>query len=311
MFTGVATALATPFRDGSVDWVAWERLLEHQRSGGVSAVVVLGTTGEAPTVDKAERRALVESAVAHLKGRLPVVVGTGSYDTRQARALTEEAALMGADAALVVTPYYNKPPQEGLRRHFLAVAEVGLPVILYNVPGRTGVNLQPETVLRIAEEAPQVVGIKESAGSLAQMERLLALLRPARPEFRIYSGDDDLAFYAYLAGADGLISVLANVAPEQAQTLFRLVQEGQLRQAQTLQARLLPLARALFMEANPIPVKYALSLLGIGTEEVRLPLVPASAETRRAVGEALRALGLTPAPVSSPGQADDGQHHGL
>jgi 4-hydroxy-tetrahydrodipicolinate synthase len=250
-------------------------------------VVVLGTTGESPTVRPSERRALIEAALGRLKGRLPVVVGTGSHDTRQSLALTEEAAALGADAALVVTPYYNKPPQEGLREHFRALARLGLPIILYNVPGRTGVNLLPETVLRLAEEEEAIVGIKESSGSLAQLESLFRLLRPVRPEFRIYCGDDDLAFYAYALGADGLISVLSNILPREACALFAHMQNGYLEEARALHLQLLPLVRALFVESNPIPVKYALSLLGVSTEEVRPPLSPASEETRRLVRSAL------------------------
>ncbi|GIX21739.1 MAG: 4-hydroxy-tetrahydrodipicolinate synthase [Gammaproteobacteria bacterium] len=251
--------------------------------------MVAGTTGESPTLDFDEHVELVRFAVVRAAGRRPVIAGTGSNSTREALFLTEAAARDGADACLLVTPYYNKPTQEGLYRHFRLLAEqVAIPQILYNVPGRTAVDLLPETVERLAE-LPNVVGIKEASGSLERIRRLRAL---CPPPFAVYSGDDALAAAAMLEGADGVISVTANVAPEAMVRMAEAALAGEREAAERLDAPLQGLHQALFLEANPIPVKWALHAMGRIGPGIRLPLTPFSEVHHESLRAALRAAAV-------------------
>ncbi len=293
MFRGTATALITPFRDGAVDFEALTGLLNFQVESGISALVVLGTTGEAATMAPAERDTVIAHSLKVVNGRVPVIIGTGTNNTATAIDLSRRAEELGADGVLVVTPFYNKPNQEGLYRHFSAVAaSIRVPVILYNVPGRTGVNMLPETVLRLAADVPNIVGVKEASGDQFQCDRLIRALAVVRPDFRVFSGNDDQAFHLVCAGGDGVISVLSNVLPAQTAAMLSAALGGNLAEARGLHLRLLPLMKDLFHESNPIPVKYAASLLGLCRDELRLPLVPASEATRELVRADLLELGV-------------------
>jgi 4-hydroxy-tetrahydrodipicolinate synthase len=283
--SGLAVALATPFTaTGEVDLPAFRKLVRHVVSGGVNTLVPLGTTGEASTLLEEERDALIEACLEESGGR-PVVVGTGHNATRQAAAMTKRAQALGAAGALVVTPYYNKPNVDGLVAHYAAIAEAapGLPLIAYNVPGRTGLNVTPAMLARLWEN-PQVVAVKESSGSLAQIAEVARLLPRGKT---LLSGDDNLALAAIAVGASGLVSVLGNVLPRETATMVGAALQGNGAEALRLHQQLLPLMDALFVESNPIPLKAALKLLGLGEDVVRLPLVSASAATRTRVAEAL------------------------
>jgi len=290
MITGSLVAIVSPMHeDGSLDFDALRRLIEWHIAEGTNAIVVVGTTGESPTVDPQEHVDLVRTAVEVSRRRVPVIAGTGANSTREAIELTEQARKIGADATLQVVPYYNKPTQEGLYRHFVAVAEtVDLPVILYNVPGRTVADLGVETTLRLAQ-VPGIVGLKDATGDLARAGELLRRL-PA--EFALYSGNDDSALALMLLGGRGVISVTANVAPKLMRQLCDAALEGDLPKARQLNARLMPLHLRLFVEPNPIPVKWALQRMGKIEGGIRLPLVPLSAAGREAVQSALQQVGL-------------------
>jgi 4-hydroxy-tetrahydrodipicolinate synthase len=290
MITGSLVAIVSPMHeDGSLDFDALRRLIEWHIAEGTNAIVVVGTTGESPTVDPQEHVELVRTAVEVSRRRVPVIAGTGANSTREAIELTEQARKIGADATLQVVPYYNKPTQEGLYRHFVAVAEtVDLPVILYNVPGRTVADLGVETTLRLAQ-VPGIVGQKDATGDLARAGELLRRL-PA--EFALYSGNDDSALALMLLGGQGVISVTANVAPKLMRQLCDAALEGDLPKARQLNARLMPLHLRLFVEPNPIPVKWALQRMGKIEGGIRLPLVALSASGREAVQSALQQVGL-------------------
>ena len=290
MIKGSLVAIVSPMReDGALDPDALRRLVEWHVGEGTHAIVVVGTTGESPTVDPAEHIELVGCAVQAARGRIPVVAGTGANSTREAIELTTRAREVGADATLQVVPYYNKPTQEGLYRHFVAVAEaVDLPMILYNVPGRTVADLGVETTLRLAQ-VPGIVGLKDATGDLARAGQLLRRL-PAG--FALYSGNDDSALALILLGGHGVISVTANVAPGLMRQMCEAALAGDLPKARALNARLMPLHTSLFVESNPIPVKWALQRMGrIGTG-IRLPLVPLSQAGRETVQAVLAELGL-------------------
>ncbi len=295
IFRGTAPALVTPFTPaGAVDEPAFRRLLDDVIGGsetpgmghhaGVEAVVVLGTTGENPTVTPAERQRLVELCIEHVGGRVPVVVGSGTNDTAQSVAFSRAAADAGADGLLVVSPYYNKPTPAGLLAHVSSIADAtDCPVIFYNVPGRTGQNVSAETQLMLADAVPSVVGTKEASGNLNQIADLLA----GRPDgFAVYSGDDDLALPTLALGADGLISVCANVIPGGTAELVRRAMAGDFTEARALHFLLLPAMRASFAEANPVPVKAVLAAMGRMDARVRLPLVALSDGARALVMEA-------------------------
>ena len=274
---------------GEIDLQAWEGLLQWHAQQGTDAVVVVGTTGESPTVTLAEAGELVRRAVMVLGDRVPVIAGTGTNSTASTIERTRALAAAGAQAALVVTPYYNKPTQEGLYQHFRAVADASpIPIILYNVPSRTGVDLQPDTVVRLASH-PRILGVKESTGSLARVEELVAR---CGDDLEIYSGEDPIAVQSIAAGARGLISVTANVAPALMHEMCTHALAGRLEQAEAIDDRLQGLHRALFTESNPIPVKWAVAELGHIPGGLRLPLTPLSPQHHAVVREAMRAAGI-------------------
>lgn len=283
--SGLAVALATPFTPaGEVDLPAFRRLVRHVVAGGVDTLVPLGSTGEAATILDSERDALVEACLEESGGR-PVVVGTGHNATRNAAMWTRRAQSLGAAGALVVTPYYNKPTVAGLLAHFAAVAEAapGFPLVAYNVPGRTGLNLAPSALSRLWEN-PQVVAVKESSGNLAQIAEIARQLPGGK---QLLSGDDNLALPTIAVGASGLVSVLGNALPRETAALVAAARQGNGAEALRLHRQLLPLMDALFLESNPIPLKAALKLLGLCENVLRLPLVPAEPATRTRVAEAL------------------------
>lgn len=270
MFCGTYTALVTPFRNGAVDEAAFESLIEWQIESGITGVVPVGTTGESPTLDRAEHTRVIELAVKAARGRCKVIGGTGSNSTDEAIALTEDAEKVGADAALLVTPYYNKPTQEGLFRHFKAIAgRTKLPVILYSIPGRCGIEVAVDTAVRLAKECANIVGIKEAGGSVERVSQLRAAL-PA--DFSILSGDDSLTLPFLSVGADGVISVASNIIPREMVRMVSAFAEGRAAEAREVHGKFYPLFRDLFIETNPIPIKTALSMAGRITGEFRLPL---------------------------------------
>lgn len=285
VFQGLGVALATPFTNsGAVDLPAFKRLVKHVVHGGVDFLVVLGSTGEAATLNDSERDALIIACRDMANGK-PVVVGAGSSSTAQAANWSARAQNLGADGVLVMTPPYNKPTASGLVAHYQAVADAapGLPIIVYNVPGRTGQNLVPATLARLWEN-PQVVAVKESSGNLGQIVEEASSLPFGKI---LLSGDDNLALPSIAAGAKGLISVLGNLLPMETKTLVDAALAGNWEDAQAHQARLLPLINALFLESNPIPLKAALKLLGLGGDMLRLPLTSPEASTRQCLAEAL------------------------
>jgi 4-hydroxy-tetrahydrodipicolinate synthase len=287
---GSICALATPFRGDALDLDAFAQLIEYQLGGGTQALVVAGSTGEAHALDNTEFDRLLAFAVERVRRRVPVLAGTGSANTRKTIAATRRAQNLGADAALVVTPYYVRPTQEGLRQHYLAVAdEGGLPVVLYNVPSRTGCDLLPETVAKLSGHE-RIVGIKEARG---ENERVASLVALKNPHFSILSGDDPTCARAMLAGAEGVISVAANVAPRQLRDLCDAAIAGDARQAQARDSRLVDLYTLIGVEPNPIPVKWCLHELGLGAAEPRLPLLPLSTVHHANARGVLHALQLS------------------
>lgn len=291
-FMGTGAALVTPFNESGIDYAALESLIEMQLSGGTDFLVVLGTTGEAPTVTASERHKIIAFSLRKTAGRLPVVIGTGGNDTAHAIESCREAKSLGADGALVVTPYYNKPTQEGLFRHYETIARIAdFPILAYNVPGRTGVNMTAETTIRLAQ-IPNIAGVKEACGSLDQADEIIRVLRAARPDFAILSGNDDQAFHMINSGGHGVISVLANIAPRQTAELISYARAGRVASARTLHLNFFPLMKSLFSETNPIPVKYALSRMGVCENVLRLPLVEASAACMERIDRDLLECGL-------------------
>jgi 4-hydroxy-tetrahydrodipicolinate synthase len=289
LFKGVITALITPLRDGNVDEAAFEALLERQIAAGVHGVVPVGTTGESATLTTEEHKALVERTVALARGRVRVIAGAGASATGKAIELVRHAKTVGADGALVVTPYYNRPSQAGLKAHFEAIAEaVQLPVLLYNVPGRTGVDLADQTVAELSAH-PNIVGIKDATGDMGRVSWMRANIAG---QFDLISGDD-ASFLGYVAhGGVGVISVTSNVAPEAMVALWNALQAGDLALARSWQDRLIGLHRGLFIDSSPSPAKYALAKLGLCGEDVRLPLVPTRADARPVIDAAMAAAGL-------------------
>jgi 4-hydroxy-tetrahydrodipicolinate synthase len=287
---GSIVALVTPMReDGSVDFDALRRLVDWHVAEGTACIGAVGTTGESPTVDVEEHCEIIRVAVEHAAGRVPVMAGAGANSTTEALELTRFAKKVGADCTLQVVPYYNKPTQEGLYRHFRAIAEgVDLPVVLYNVPGRTVADLQHDTVLRLAQ-VPGIVGIKEATGNI---DRAAWLIKQVPSGFSIYSGDDPTAIGLMLLGGHGNVSVTANVAPRAMADLCAAAMAGDARRAAAIHMRLLALHRQLFVEANPIPVKWALARMGRIGPTLRLPLVPLSDAHHAPLEAALREAGL-------------------
>lgn len=292
MLTGSLVAIVTPMQPGgALDLAALRALIDWHVAEGTAGIVIVGTTGESPTVDVEEHRLLIRTAVEQAAGRVAVIAGTGANATAEALALTRYAKEVGADACLSVVPYYNKPTQEGLFRHFSAIAGVGLPVILYNVPGRTVADLANETVLRLAGVS-NIAGIKDATADMGRVSELLRELgEKGRRNFVVYSGDDLTGLPSMLLGGHGVISVTANVAPRLMSEMCRAALAGELATARALNDRLLPLHRRLFVEPNPIPVKWALAEMGRIKNELRLPLVPLAETHYDSLRSALRTAG--------------------
>jgi 4-hydroxy-tetrahydrodipicolinate synthase len=270
MFRGTFTALVTPFRDGGIDDSAFKKLIETQIAAGISGVVTIGTTGESPTLSHDEREQLIRLTVATANKRCLAIAGTGSNATEHAVADTKMAEKLGIDGALLVAPYYNKPSQEGLFRHFKTIADAtSLPIILYNIPGRCSVDINPETVVRLAKECRNIVSVKEASGSV---DRVSDLRRRLPESFTILSGDDSLTLPFMSVGAAGVVSVASNLFPAEVCALVRACESGDFKSAATLHRKLLPLFKDLFIEPNPVPVKTALGWRGAMSGEVRLPL---------------------------------------
>ncbi|MBF8377185.1 4-hydroxy-tetrahydrodipicolinate synthase [Alicyclobacillus mali] len=289
-FGSLITAMVTPFdATGALDEGRLRRLVDHLIDTGTTAVVACGTTGESPTLSHAEKLRLFDATLRAVDGRIPVIAGTGTNSTKDSIELTLEAARLGVQGVMLVTPYYNRPSQEGLYLHFASIAEsTTLPVMLYNVPGRTGVNLQPQTALQLAA-IPNIVALKEASGDFSQILRIAA----EKPDdFLLYSGDDKFTLPMLAIGAAGVVSVAGHVVGRQIRTMMDLFWQGQVDEAAYWSARLLPVFEAMFMEASPAPVKEALSIVGIDVGSVRSPLVPASKALREHLYTLLNALGV-------------------
>ncbi len=290
IFTGMATAIVTPMHtDGSIDYEALSRFVEFQIGSGINGLVVMGTTGENATIEPEDQKKVIAYTVEKVAGRVPVIAGTGTNNTEHVLHNTRNACQVGADAILVVTPYYNKATQNGLITHFTAVAdESTLPVILYNVPGRTGCNLLPKTVAKLSEH-PNIAAIKEATGSLAQMIEIMHL---CGDKIDVYSGEDGLTVPMMAMGAKGTISVLSNVAPRQSVAMTDACLRGDYAAAAKMQCDLLPLINALFSEVNPIPAKAATAAMGFGADALRLPLTSMEEQNRAVLFAEMRKLGI-------------------
>jgi 4-hydroxy-tetrahydrodipicolinate synthase len=291
MFKGSIPALVTPMQgDGTLDFQAWDRLLDFHVAEGTDAVVIAGTTGESPTLEPAEAATLVRRAKARVAGGLPLIAGSGTNSTAKSIELSLQLAAAGADALLAVVPYYNRPTQEGLYRHFMAIADaVDVPVLLYNVPGRTACDLLPETVVRLSAH-PRIAGIKEATGDLSRAE---SILQHCRPGFVLLSGDDPTAAELMKRGACGVISVTANVVPRAMHDMCAAALAGRHAEAAVLNEKLMPLHLAMFVEPNPIPVKWAVARLGLIGRGIRLPLTPLSERLEDELLAAMKATGVT------------------
>jgi 4-hydroxy-tetrahydrodipicolinate synthase len=286
---GAMVALVTPFRDDRIDRPAVKKLIDYMIENGIDAIIPCGTTGESATLSHQEHDEMIEITLELVAGRVPVIAGTGSNSTKEAIRLTRHAAQAGAQAALLITPYYNRPTQEGLYQHFRAVSEASdIPLIPYNVPARTGVNLLPPTLARLAE-LKNIIGIKEATGSLAQAMEIIAL---CPQNFLLLSGEDMLNLPLYAIGARGTISVIANVAPQLVSGLYDAFVAGKLQEANFLNRNLFDLNRILFVETNPIPAKAALAMMGMISPEIRLPLTEPAPENKTKIRNVLKDLGL-------------------
>ncbi len=290
MFRGVFTALITPFKeDGSIDEDAIEKLVEFQIKNGISGLVPCGTTGESPTLSHEEHEKVVELVVDFVDGRVPVIAGTGSNATSEAISLTSHAAESGADASLQVAPYYNKPTQEGFYQHFKKIAdEVNLPMIIYNIPGRCGANIETATLMRLAQHK-NIVAVKEASGSLPQMMDVISQ-KPS--DFDVLSGDDNLTLPLIAAGGVGVISVASNLIPKEMSEFVNVALNGDYGEARKMHYKLLPLFKNLFIETNPIPVKYAVSLKGLCRESYRLPMCPMQDANKEKLRKVLKEMGI-------------------
>ena len=289
MFEGVHTALITPFIDGKLDEAALRNLVEQQIAAGISGLVPCGSTGESATLSHDEHNDVIDIVISAAAGRVPVIAGTGSNNTHEAIALTRHAEQAGAAGALLLSPYYNKPTQQGLVEHFEAIAdETTLPLVLYNIPGRTASNILPETVARLAER-DSIVGIKEACGDLDQIARLIAL---CPDDFVVVSGDDSLLLPMVAIGGKGAISVTSNIAPQAMLDLYRAAEASDMQRAREIHYQLLPVFDALFCETNPIPVKAALALMGVVQDEIRLPLTQITQNNRDHLAAVLKEAGI-------------------
>ena len=290
MFTGTYTAIVTPFKNGKIDETALERLIKNQIKAGVDGIVPVGTTGESPTVDYEEHLQIIALTIKYAAGKVKVLAGTGANSTGEAIYLTQEAEKLGADGSLQVAPYYNKPTQEGLFQHFREIARnTKLPIVLYSIPGRCGVEIGVETVRRLAAACKNIIGIKEAGGSCDRVSQLRAALGP---RFEILSGDDSLTIPFMSVGAQGVISVASNVIPREVALMVKAYSVGDTKKAQQLHQKFYPIFKDLFIETNPVPVKAALAMMGQIEEEYRLPLVPMSPKNREALRATLKACGV-------------------
>ncbi len=290
MFKGSIVAIATPFKNGRIDETALKKLVEFQIKNGTSGIVPCGTTGESPTLSTAEHEWVIELCIKFVNKRIPIIAGTGSNSTEEAVSLTKHAAQAGADGALIVSPYYNKPTQKGLYLHFKEIAHnVDIPIILYNIAGRTGVNIEPATIAKLANDCKNIIGVKEASGSLEQMAVIKNL---CGDRFLLFSGDDALTLPVLSIGGLGVISVLANIVPREVADLIHSFENGDIKKAQKIHNKLLPLVKAVFLETNPIPVKTAMGLMGLCMGDLRLPLCSMSDENLDKLKKALREYGL-------------------
>jgi 4-hydroxy-tetrahydrodipicolinate synthase len=290
MFKGSMVAIITPFKNDKVDEKTLRKLIEFHIKNGTSGIVPCGTTGESATLSYEEHDRVIEITVEQVKKRVPVIAGTGSNATQEAIMLTKHAAKVGADASLQVAPYYNRPTQKGLYEHFKAIAECAdIPMILYNIVSRTGVNIEPETVAQLARDCKNIVGIKEASGSLEQMSRIKLL---CGRNFDLFSGDDALTLPVLSIGGTGIISVVANIVPKDVASLVGEFEKGNILKAQEIHYKLLPLIKAVFIETNPIPVKTAMSLMGLCEPDLRLPLCAMQASNLEKLKKALKDYGL-------------------
>lgn len=290
MFKGSIVALVTPFKNNKIDEKRLRELIDFQVKNGTSAIVPCGTTGESATLSFEEHERVIEIIIEQANKRVPVIAGTGSNSTDEAIMLTKHAALAGADASLQIAPYYNRPTQRGLYEHFKAVAgSVDIPIILYNIASRTGVNVEPETIARLAKECRNIVGVKEASGNLEQMSRVKAL---CGPEFDLISGDDALTLPVLAIGGTGVISVVANIAPAETAEMINAFAAGDIARARALHYKLLPLVKAMFIETNPVPVKTAMGMIGLCEPQVRLPLAEMLPENVDKLRKALKEYGL-------------------
>jgi 4-hydroxy-tetrahydrodipicolinate synthase len=288
-FEGSMVAMVTPFRDGRVDEGKISELVEFHVKNGTDAIIPCGTTGESPTLSHDEHKQVVEATIKAVAGRVPVIAGTGSNSTAEAIDMTQHAKAAGANGVLMVCPYYNKPTQTGLIAHYRAVAEaVDIPIILYNIPGRTGVNMLPETVATLAD-LPNIAAMKEASGSLEQMTELISI---CGDRLTVVSGDDTLTLPLMAVGGKGVISVIANIIPKETAEMTRAALNGDWKRAKEIHLRIFPLCKAMFYETNPGPVKTAMQLLGRLNGELRLPLTPMSDANRDKLAKALKAYGL-------------------
>ncbi len=294
IFKGSGVALVTPFnKDGEVDYNKLRKLIDFQIENKTDAIIICGTTGESATLTEKEHKKVIEECMSHVKGRIPVIAGTGSNNTKTAIELSKEAEGMAVDGLLVVTPYYNKPTQDGLFEHYTAIAkETSIPIILYNVPGRTSVNLLPETVKKIVEANPNVIAIKEASGNLEQVEALKEIKEKLNRKFDIYSGNDDQIVDILELGGIGVISVLANILPEETHNMVMNYLNGNKEQSRNEQIKLLSLIKALFSKTNPIPVKTALEKMGMIDGTLRLPLTELPEEQTKQLLKEMKRNGI-------------------
>ncbi len=289
MFTGSMVALVTPFKNGQVDWPSLEALVEFHIQNGTHGIVPCGTTGESATLSHQEHDEVIRSVIKSVNKRVPVIAGTGSNSTDEAVRLTREAEKSGAAGALMISPYYNRPTQEGIYQHYKKVAsEVGIPIIIYNIPGRTGSKIEPETLARLAE-IKNIAGVKEATGSVDQA---IDVIRLCGDRLAVYSGEDSLIYSLMALGGKGVISTVANVAPKETAQLTDACLKGNWEQGREIQFKLIPLIRALFIETNPIPVKTALALMGRCSGDLRLPMTPMTEDNVKKLRQAMSDFGL-------------------
>lgn len=290
MFKGSIVAIVTPFKNGKVDEEKLQELIEFQIKNGTSGIVPCGTTGESATLTFEEHERVIEITVKKVDKRVPVIAGTGSNSTQEAIMLTRHAEKLGADASLQVSPYYNRPTQKGLYEHFKAIADsVKIPIMLYNIASRTGVNIEPETIARLAKDCRNIISVKEASGSLDQMSRIKAL---CPPDFELLSGDDSLTLPVMSIGGLGIVSVVANIVPKDVAEMVVAFEKGNLKKAQEIHFRLLPLTKAIFIETNPGPIKTAMGLLGMCDPALRLPMVNVAGDNLVKLQKALKDYGL-------------------